>query len=508
MTLRYLSLLLGWALVTIGRGAMRVVDPAQQTLLDKYVAKPDSNFQWTELSNATFKGLGYTAHVLNMTSQRWLTRDDFVADVDRSLWWHYFVVIVSEHLDSHTNAMMYMTGGHNSDPPPSNPLDEETAMIGIVAVESKAVACILYQIPNQPIYFAEETPTPQGRSEDAMIAWTWHHFHDNPSNTSAEWLARLPMTKAGVRAMDAVEAYVAKTLSRQITGWAVAGASKRGWTTWTVAAVDDRVVAFAPLVLDALNLSANLHHMYQAYGGWTFALKDYYKLNFTAEIDDPGTLAMWPIVDAFSYFDRYETIPKFMINACGDEFLQMDDDHYWWDALKGEKHRLIIQDAEHSLATGLEQVVPSLASFITAVFHNTTRPTITWELGTTPTGNNITVHAPFPPEHVRVWHADTLQSERRDWRLLNGQDPCPTKVVDGACFAPVFWHESKPTQLSPTSWVAAFDAPPTGWRAYNIEVQFPGPGLFPFKYNTQVQIVPETFPYPKCYGNACKGALL
>ena len=34
----------------------------------------------------------------------------------------------------------------------------------------------------------------------------------------------------------------------------------------------------------------------------------------------------------------------------------MDDDHYWWDALEGEKHRLIIQDAEHSLATGLEQV--------------------------------------------------------------------------------------------------------------------------------------------------------
>lgn len=31
--------------------------------------------------------------MLNMTSQRWLTREDFVSDVDRSLWWHYIAVI-------------------------------------------------------------------------------------------------------------------------------------------------------------------------------------------------------------------------------------------------------------------------------------------------------------------------------------------------------------------------------------------------------------------------------
>lgn len=199
----------------------------------------------------------------------------------------------------------------------------------------------------------------------------------------------------------------------------------------------------------------------QAYGGWTFALKDYYALNFTAQLDDTGTLKIWEVVDPFVYIDRLENLPKFVVNACGDEFLQMDDDHYvrvcislgvysnrgltflplctsqWWDSLKGEKHRLIIQDAEHSLATGLEQVVPSLASFITSVFNDLARPEITWELGSTPTGNNITVYSKVKPEHVRVWHADTLQDKRRDWRLLTGETPCPTKAIDGACFAPV-----------------------------------------------------------------------
>lgn len=241
------------------------------------------------------------------------------------------------------------------------------------------------------------------------------------------------------------------------------------------------------------------HTLWQAYGGWTFALKDYYALNFTAQLDDPGTRKIWEVVDGYIYFDRLEALPKFVVNACGDEFLQMDDDHYvghtthhvhtpirpdcvlhkappsvcafwlirwyptvtharcpcplleqWWDALKGEKHRLIIQDAEHSLATGLEQVVPSLSSFITAVFHDIERPMITWELGTTATGNNITMFSATKPDHVRVWHADTLQDKRRDWRLLTGETPCPTKAVDGACFQPV----RAPTLFLSNAWTA------------------------------------------------------
>ena len=35
----------------------------------------------------------------------------------------------------------------------------------------------------------------------------------------------------------------------------VAGASKRGWTTWTTAAVDKRVFAAVPIVMDMLSLN-------------------------------------------------------------------------------------------------------------------------------------------------------------------------------------------------------------------------------------------------------------
>lgn len=62
-----------------------------------------------------------------------------------------------------------------------------------------------------------------------------------------------------------------KSLARTQTlrRWIVAGASKRGWTTWLVGAVDPRVIGIVPLVMDELNFVQNIHHHYRAYGGWS-----------------------------------------------------------------------------------------------------------------------------------------------------------------------------------------------------------------------------------------------
>ena len=85
------------------------------------------------------------------------------------------------------------------------------------------------------------------------------------------------MTKAAVKAMDTVEDFVKHSdeMSHStIVKWGVSGASKRGWTTWLTAAVaTDRVLLAAPVVYDELNFTHNLHHHYQAYGGWTWAFQ-------------------------------------------------------------------------------------------------------------------------------------------------------------------------------------------------------------------------------------------
>ena len=45
---------------------------ADGTPLDDYVNAPDSHYSWKALE-WTYKGEGYTMHLVNMTSQKWLT---------------------------------------------------------------------------------------------------------------------------------------------------------------------------------------------------------------------------------------------------------------------------------------------------------------------------------------------------------------------------------------------------------------------------------------------------
>ena len=108
------------------------------------------------------------------------------------------------------------------------------------------------------------------------------------------------MTKASVRAMDAVTTFAAEKGAANIKKFFIAGASKRGWTTWTTAAVDNkRVFAAVPIVMDLLNMNENFHHHYKSIGGWTFAFGDYYELNITKKLDTPEFFAMQRIIDPY-----------------------------------------------------------------------------------------------------------------------------------------------------------------------------------------------------------------
>ncbi len=86
-------------------------------------------------------------------------------------------------------------------------------------------------------------------------------------------------------------------------------------------------------------LCTALHTAYFT-GGWTFALKDYYSLNFTMHLDDPAVAQMMTIIDPLVYVDRYEGIPKLVIDAGGDEFFLPDDEAYWWTSMTEPKHML------------------------------------------------------------------------------------------------------------------------------------------------------------------------
>jgi PhoPQ-activated pathogenicity-related protein len=371
------------------------------------------------------------------------------------------------------------------------------------------VGAALYQVPNQPIYFPED-PSGKGRTEDAFIAWTWNHyiFHTNDS----DWLARLPMTKAAVRAMDTVTDFFKD--KQNISKFVVSGASKRGWTTWTTGLTDTRAVAIIPIVLDALHLITSLHHMWRAYGGWSYVLKDYYQVNLTKHFDDAAFEWLCQIEDPFYYLpdpERFQ-MPKLVINAAGDEFLQNDNDMYWWDQMPGPKFRQMCQNAEHSEATGIPEILENIAAWGNQYFLDKNWPRFNWTIDST-TGYITVMSDPTnvnKPLNVTMWHAMSFEPELkglRDWRLESGSG-----------FQPVFWRPDALTETFPGSntWIAKQNTPTKGWMAFFVEMTYPGPTPFynaskvtHYHLTTQVSIVPKVhFPFEDCYGVDCYGTLV
>jgi len=476
------------------------------TPLDDYVKKPDSNYKWTD-TGIVYQGQGWTGYVLNMTSQAWLTANDWYSQSGPGpLWWHFMLVVVPHKLrhDTSDHGLLWITGGSNSllGVPKNDTID--ALVTSSICVETGVIGAALFQVPNQGLYFRAEQP-PVKRSEDAAIAYTWRHFIEHPDQP--EWLMRLPMTKAAVRAMDTLNAFSAFKFGRNVNKFVVSGASKRGWTTWTTAAVDKRVVAIVPVVMDLLNVVESLHHHFRSYGGWSFALSDYYKMNFTGDLDSPAVAKMMSIVDPLVYADRLK-MPKLVVSASGDEFFLPDDQRFWWDKMPEPKNLLVVQNAEHSMATGFLTLLPAVAAFVTGTISNHTTPMPLWQHDDD--NGKITVTSVVAPSEVVMWHAFSMPgSGLRDFRLVGGY-PSPN-------VQPLFWSK---TVLTPTTvngqatWTASAPAAPNGqWCAYFVAVKYPAPASIAGKaqaygVTTSVGVTPNTYPFPDCHGASCLGKLV
>ena len=170
--------------------------------LKQYVEKEDLNYSWND-TGIRLHGLDplhfvrWTGYVLNFTSQQWLTPED----TSRSLWWHILVIIVPREVEYPDTPFLWITGQDNDEDPIPTATSYDMIVAGDFAVQTKTVGAALFQVPNQPIKFQYD-PFNETRREDAIVAYTWWHYINDPES-NAEWLLNLPMTKASVRAMDA-----------------------------------------------------------------------------------------------------------------------------------------------------------------------------------------------------------------------------------------------------------------------------------------------------------------
>lgn len=419
---------------TLPQGPLNVVIG---TPLDEYVRLDDGAYDYEVLYTFPIRQSGITlatVYSVSMTSQQWRTSEDIYSGL---VWTHPLIIIEPAERVSSTG-MVFVDGGSRNSQPPSN-ANQVDEFIWQLAVLSGTPIALLKNVPSQPIVFTDEV-TPgdddeqdlvlRSRTEDAIIAYSYNKYMESFLNGDPDstWPLLFPMTKAAVKAMDTVQS-VLGGIGKPVNDFVVAGASKRGWTTWLTGVADCRVKAIAPIVIDVLNMGKHLDHHRKAYGYWAPAIYDYAQANvFDRLIPDsngdvlPEAEAILKLVDPYQYAMAGRLYkPKFMMNGTMDQFFVPDASQWYFDGLEGEKHLNYIPNGDHGLVgdgqvidpTSSDNPAGNLLAWYMSVTQNRARPQFDWSFQS---NGSIRVQVDLArrPRTVRLWHATAVGA--RDFR--------------------------------------------------------------------------------------------
>ncbi|MCX5771581.1 MAG: PhoPQ-activated protein PqaA family protein [Candidatus Hydrogenedentes bacterium] len=447
--------------------------------LDDFMRRADANYRY-ELKR-TVNNYGVTGYILLMTSQQWRTEEE----VTPPLWKHWVTLLVPPNITNNT-ALLMVSGGDNADaqagsPTPST-IDETLAH---VAIDTGSVVVVLNQVPSENLKFADEFDdryVDVGRDEDEIIAYTYNKFFETyaAGEPDPTWPLLLPMAKSAVRAMDTVQDFM-KKLSTPVTikDFVVTGASKRGWTTWLTGVYDHRVRAIAPIVIDVLNMDAQMDHHRTSYGFYSEAIEDYVDLFIFEHFDSDEGQALLKIVDPYEYRERL-IMPKLMINSTGDEFFLPDSAQFYFHDLLGMNHITYAPNTNHGMG-GYQNVISSLVPWYKGVVEQRDLPVLSWVAEDT----RITAHTETTPEAVLLW---TATSPTRDFR--NNTDVQPNPPV---------WTS---TALEPSGvnlYIAEPTRSATAWTGFFIQFKFDSGMIVegqpaPYIVSTECRVAPPTLP--------------
>ncbi|MDX1642657.1 MAG: PhoPQ-activated protein PqaA family protein, partial [Balneolaceae bacterium] len=163
----------------------------------------------------TINGGDYTAYVIRMVSQTWLSEEI----VDEPEWWHWLTIVVPDSVE-HSTGFLWIGGGDRDDPAPAsvNPI------VLNASLATNSVTASLHNVPFQPITFSGDSRMDE-RKEDEIISYAWRHFLENGADDEdANWLPRLPMTASAMRAMDTITDFMQNQQSTTIDEFVVSGA--------------------------------------------------------------------------------------------------------------------------------------------------------------------------------------------------------------------------------------------------------------------------------------------
>lgn len=381
------------------------VNPASPGPIFDYVAAPDPSFRY-QVTQSPANGMAGEWR-MEMDSQTW----------QGILWHHRIAVLMPQQLTHPETAFLFITGG---DP------DRQLLTIGTMLAGSLGLpVAVLGDIPNQPLF--------GNLREDGLISYTFAKFLETQDPT---WPALFPMTKSAVRAMDMLQAVSVDRWGRKIDSFIVAGASKRGWTTWFTAVVDPRVRAALPMVYNNLNLPAQMKHQIQQWGAYSEQIDDYTRRGLPDLISSEVGKHLASMVDPYTYRDR-ATMPKLIIAGANDPYWPVDAASDYFPDLKGPSYLLHLPNSGHGM-NDQTRLFKGVVGFMAGVLGEYPLPSLQWSIDRAAGGATLKLTSTPSPHEVLAWvaHSDTTDFRKSRWEsspvpLTDGQAsftaPTPTK---------------------------------------------------------------------------------
>lgn len=414
-----------------------------------------------------------------LTSQDWSPN----AMLEPTAWKHAVDIYIPTNAFS-GRALIVANNGTNSASaqggtrPPTD-FTEETIMA--IARKTSTIIISVSDVPNQYLTYLDDGIA---RREDSSVAHSWKLFMQSPK-TRPFMSLHVPMMSAIVKTMDLAE--------KELQPWKVqkfiaTGASKRGWGAWLAAIADTRIEAIAPFVIDVLGMDKMLEHTYRTYGeSWPLAFADYHREGFTAQRKTQSADQLLQIEDPLRYLDspyaQRLSIPKYIINASGDDFFVPDSSQFYFDQLPGMKALRVVPNSDHAGIRNYAQ--DALVTLLHRLQRAQELPQVDmqWTAGDQKhPGNTLQLNFSEMPVRLVQWTAHNPVT--RDFRYACGIRYAATPMA------------------AAQNVTVSMQTPEHGWQSSFVEAQFADG----FVMTTPVRILPESYPAAPgpVLGNACR----
>jgi PhoPQ-activated pathogenicity-related protein len=342
-------------LLILGMAPLAAAKTPPSEVLDAYVARPQPAYTW-KVKAVQAEGKDVDVYKIELVSQTWRGMN----------WTHRLNVIVPKAAEGKRarpgHALLGISGSGGE--------KEHIAILSLLARQTGVPVAVLHDVPNQPL-FKGDSKNGKGLKEDALIAHTFKKFAETGDQ---EWPALLPMTRAVVSAMNCLDEF-SQQKEREAQPWAYGrlekfvtlGGSKRGWTTWLSAVVDERVVGIAPIVYDNLNIPQQIALHYDTFGKPSPSIHDYTERGLIKMLTSgsPRGAELLKIIDPYSYADRL-TVPKMALIGTNDTYWPLESIHIYRGGLPGELFLHYVPNSGH-------RVGPSIIGAVAGFFDHVTK---------------------------------------------------------------------------------------------------------------------------------------